>query len=74
MKTLESAITALSPREHAVLELVWAGFTDKAIAAELGLSLHTIKGYCKGILRKLNAPNRARAAVMLEQYHAKHGT
>jgi DNA-binding NarL/FixJ family response regulator len=58
----------LSARECEVLRLIAAGATNKEIAAQLGLSLHTVKSHVCNILGKLHAANRrqaAKAAVQL---------
>ncbi len=53
----------LSPREWEVLSLMATGCMDKDIARELVLSLHTVKGHVRNVLRKLEVPNRAAAAA-----------
>ncbi len=52
----------LTPREREVLNLVATGATDKEIAAQLSLSLHTVKSHVHSILGKLHAMNRRHAA------------
>lgn len=52
----------LSVREQQVLEKVASGLSNKQIARELGLSVHTVKDYVGAILIKLGSPNRAAAA------------
>lgn len=54
--------SALTPREHEVLNLIASGATDKEIAAQLSLSLHTVKSHVRSILSKLHAINRRHAA------------
>jgi DNA-binding NarL/FixJ family response regulator len=51
----------LSQREREVLEMIAKGFTNEAIAAELSLSLHTVKQHASTIYRKLEVRNRAEA-------------
>lgn len=53
----------LSDRERQVLELVAQGMTNSQIAAELFMSVHTVKLHVANILRKFNLPNRTEAAV-----------
>ncbi|MBN1317433.1 MAG: response regulator transcription factor [Anaerolineales bacterium] len=53
----------LSPRELEVLELIVAGLTNNEIAANLVLSVGTVKNYLKNILEKLHLSNRTQAAV-----------
>ncbi|HEY6824190.1 MAG TPA: response regulator transcription factor [Steroidobacteraceae bacterium] len=53
--------TMLSPRERALLELVAAGFGNKAIARRLGVSINTVKYHLASIFAKLAARTRAEA-------------
>ena len=57
-----SDIHDLTPRERETLDLIAAGATDKEIAAQLTLSLHTVKSHVRSILAKLHAANRRQAA------------
>ena len=52
---------SLSEREREVLRLLAAGWTNKAIAAELALTEGTVKNYVSTILAKLHAANRTHA-------------
>ena len=52
---------ALTEREIEVLRHVSAGNSDKIIAVQLNLSVHTIKGHIKNILSKLRANDRTHA-------------
>lgn len=52
----------LSKREQEVLGLVAAGFSDKEIANNLTLSLHTVKTHLRNILSKLQVSGRRDAA------------
>jgi DNA-binding NarL/FixJ family response regulator len=52
----------LTLREGEVLHLIAAGATDREIAAQLSLSLHTVKSHVRNILSKLHAVNRRQAA------------
>ncbi len=53
----------LAPREVEVLCGMARGMTNKEIAAKLCLSPHTVKTYVKGVLAKLNMPDRAGAVA-----------
>lgn len=53
----------LTERETDVLQRVAKGYTLKEIAAQFGLSPHTVADYVKIIYRKLNVCCRAEAAV-----------
>jgi LuxR family maltose regulon positive regulatory protein len=55
-------LAALTEREHGVLERVAAGASNKHIARELELSLHTVKRHLANILDKLDCASRGQAA------------
>jgi two-component system response regulator DesR len=58
---IDDAVTALSPREREVLDLIARGSTNREIAAALHLSPHTIHEHTSSLYRKLGARNRADA-------------
>jgi len=45
-----------------VLNCIVTGATDREIATQLSLSLHTVKTHVRNILNKLHAVNRRQAA------------
>ena len=53
----------LTPRETEVLGLLAAGRTNRQVAAELHLSLSTVKRHVEHIIRKLGVSDRTQAAV-----------
>jgi len=53
----------LTERELGVLRLVAEGLANKAIAARLGISDHTVKFHLNSVLRKLGAQSRTDAVV-----------
>lgn len=59
--------TSLAPRELEVLREVVNGRSNKEIAATLGLSEETVKGYIKNILHKLAVQDRTQAAIAAVQ-------
>jgi DNA-binding NarL/FixJ family response regulator len=59
--------SALSSREWEVLDLICAGTGTRGIAADLGLSVETVRSHVKRILRKLGAHSREEAAGMAAQ-------
>jgi DNA-binding NarL/FixJ family response regulator len=61
--TAASPFAGLTPRELDVLRLVARGLGNKQIAAELRLSVGTVKGYVSAILPKINAGDRTQAAL-----------
>ena len=54
---------ALTPREAEVLRLVAAGRTNKEIAAELVVSVHTVERHLANAYRKISVRNRADATA-----------
>jgi DNA-binding NarL/FixJ family response regulator len=54
----------LSPREGQVLAFVVDGYSNREIAAELGIAHNTVKNHVRTILRKMGARNRAHAAAL----------
>lgn len=57
----------LSRRELQVLALVAEGMTNKEIGQHLYVSTNTVNKHVGGVLIKLGARNRARAAAMYQQ-------
>jgi two-component system nitrate/nitrite response regulator NarL len=53
----------LTPRELDVLAAIGAGQSNKAIARQLGISLHTVKFHIESLFRKLGARTRAEAVA-----------
>jgi two-component system, NarL family, response regulator YdfI len=60
----EGAQIALTPREQEVLALLAQGLSNKAIAARLFLSEHTVKFHMGTIFEKLNASSRTEAVAI----------
>lgn len=54
---------SLTPREQEVLTLLARGLANKAMAAELGITEHTVKTHVAAVYEKLGAGNRAEAVV-----------
>lgn len=57
------AYEPLTAREKDVLRLVAAGHTNRAIGAELAISLGTVKAHVEHIIAKLGVSDRTQAAV-----------
>lgn len=53
----------LGPREREVLELYVKGFTNKEVADQLSLSVHTIDSYNKSLYEKLHVNTRSGAVA-----------
>ena len=53
----------MSGREREVLSLVAEGFSNKLVAAELGIGERTVKNHLTSIMTKLRAADRTHAVV-----------
>jgi DNA-binding NarL/FixJ family response regulator len=51
----------LHDRELQILELAARGYTNKRIAEQLGLSIHTVASHCVNLFRKLDVHSRTEA-------------
>lgn len=49
----------LTPREHEILQLVWAGFTNRIIAERLHISVKTAEAHRANMMKKLRVSNIA---------------
>jgi DNA-binding NarL/FixJ family response regulator len=54
----------LTSRETEVLRLVARGFTNKAVATQLGISDRTVQGHLANVFSKLNAQSRTDAVMI----------
>lgn len=52
----------LTPREGEVIELIAEGMSNKAVASELHISIHTVKSHLRNIMEKLNLHSRLQLA------------
>lgn len=59
----DDAPTVLSEREREVLALLAQGASNREIAAELYLSIDTVKTHVRNLFTKLDVSNRTRAAL-----------
>lgn len=62
-----SVVEVLSKRQLEVLKLIAQGLTDKAIAGEMDISIHTVNNYTRKIYEKLHVNSRTEAAARLSQ-------
>jgi DNA-binding NarL/FixJ family response regulator len=54
----------LTAREYEVLRLMADGLDARAVARQLGISVHTCRGYVKGVLAKLEAHSQLEAVAV----------
>ena len=59
--------TSLTERERDVLRLLGEGRDTRVIAAELGITFHTARGYVKSILQKLDSHTQLEAVVTAQR-------
>jgi DNA-binding NarL/FixJ family response regulator len=64
---LEAGGVRLTPREREVLGLLAEANDAQGIARHLGISIHTIRGYVKALLAKLEAHSQLEAVVRAKQ-------
>jgi DNA-binding NarL/FixJ family response regulator len=50
---------ALTPREKQILQLIWAGLTNREIALQLTISIKTVEAHRATIMNKVRASNTA---------------
>lgn len=64
---IERPQSALTPREHDVLELLGDGLPPKQVAVRLGISANTVRGYVKQILKKLECHSVLEAVLVAQE-------
>ena len=70
----DERLAALTEREHAVLELIGEGLTNREIGKRLYLSEKTVKNHISRLLSKLGVERRVQAAVIAAQVRDQHDT
>jgi DNA-binding NarL/FixJ family response regulator len=66
--SLDPAVSRLTGREKQVLSRIASGYTSKAIADDLKISIHTVKTHIYNTYRKINATNRLQATLWATKY------
>jgi DNA-binding NarL/FixJ family response regulator len=49
----------LTPREHQILQLIWSGLTNRAIARHLKISVKTVEAHRATMMKKMRVSNTA---------------
>jgi FixJ family two-component response regulator len=60
--TVTDRIAELTPRERQIMELLAVGSSSKEIATALGLSVRTVEGHRRHVLRKMNVDSAVQLA------------
>ena len=61
---LGDQLSSLTEREREILELLAEGHRPQTIAAELGLSVLTVRNHVRAVLRKLDCHSQLEAAAL----------
>lgn len=62
----------LTARETQIYNLLLQGSGDKKIAAELGVSWHTVRAAVKNVFNKLGVNSRLELVVRVRNHEKKH--
>lgn len=62
-----NSINQLSTQERRLVALIAQGFTNKEVAAEMGLAEKTVKNYLATVFEKLHVTRRAQVAALYAQ-------
>lgn len=62
------AASCLTAREKRILSFIVTGYTGKAMADHLGISVHTVKTHIYNIYKKINVTNRLQASLWVAKY------
>jgi DNA-binding NarL/FixJ family response regulator len=57
----------MTPREREVVDLIAEGMSNKAIARELQISIHTVKSHLRNIMEKLTLHSRLQLAIYVQE-------
>lgn len=63
----DGGVSALTPRQRDVMQLLGEGLSNNEICERLGLNLSTVKAHVSGVLRALGADSRTQAALRIRE-------
>lgn len=69
ISTQPSPHSALSPREHEIVEMIGLGLPNKTIAANLGISSWTVSTHLRRMFAKLGVNSRAALVAKILEGH-----
>lgn len=64
----------LSPREHRLISLLWAGHTDASAAHRMGISPRTVTNILRSLMDRTGVNNRFQLGVVLGSHFALRHT
>ncbi len=64
-------LSALTPREHQVLQAVAEGLTNRQVGRRLDMKERTVAVHVSNVLRKTNTRSRTQAAALLQRVRAR---
>jgi DNA-binding NarL/FixJ family response regulator len=66
--SIHPTISNLTGREKQMLAGIASGYTSKAIAHKLDISIHTVKSHIYNVYKKINVRNRLQASLWATKY------
>ncbi len=68
--TQDNDSVRITPRETEIIDLIAEGSSNKAIARELDISIHTVKSHLRNIMEKLTLHSRLQVAIYAHEREA----
>jgi DNA-binding NarL/FixJ family response regulator len=70
----ERSEPAITDREREILELLRRGLANKEIAAQLGITVKTVKAHLSSLFQKIGVMDRTQAALWAERFASERPT